>query len=102
MGSGFKKISRGFMTEEEKKNRPKVTLELLKRIWSYLVPYWKQMLLVFVFIVISSILGLLPSVLTGKIIDDGLLKGNLKTLVILVSFSIGVTLVADLIRVAES
>ena len=54
MGTGFKKISRGFLTEEEKKNRPKVTLGLLKRIWSYLIPYWKQMLLVFVFIVFFS------------------------------------------------
>lgn len=102
MGTGFKKISRGFLTEEEKKNRPKVTLALLKRIWSYLLPYWKQMLLVFVFIVFSSILGLLPSVLTGRIIDDGLIKGNLKMLIILVSLSLGVTLIADLIRVAES
>ena len=102
MGTGFKKISRGFLTEEEKKNRPKVTLGLLKRIWSYLIPYWKQMLLVFLFIVFSSILGLLPSVLTGRIIDDGLIKGNLKLLIILVLFSLGVTLLADLIRVAES
>ncbi len=30
-----------FLTEEEKKNRPKVTKEMLKRIFSYLKPYRK-------------------------------------------------------------
>ena len=32
------RISRGFLTEEEKKKRPKVTGALLKRIFSYLEP----------------------------------------------------------------
>ena len=49
-----------FLTEEEKKNRPKVTKELLVRIFSYLKPYWKQLLIVLIAIVISSILNLLP------------------------------------------
>ena len=31
---------RGFLTDEEKKNMPKVTRALLKRILSYLTPYW--------------------------------------------------------------
>ena len=39
-------MGRGYLTEEEKANRPKVTLPLLKRIFSYLVPYWKQLLIV--------------------------------------------------------
>ena len=38
---------RGFLTEEEKANRPKVTKQLLLRIFSYLKPYWLQFLLVF-------------------------------------------------------
>lgn len=92
----------GFLTEEEKENRPKVTWPLLKRIFSYLKPYWKQMAFVLVCIIISSVLGLLPSVLTGKIIDDGLTKGNMRTLVILILLSLGVTLGANLIRVGES
>lgn len=92
----------GFLTEEEKQNRPKVTLPLLKRIFSYLKPYWKQMTFVLVCIIISSVLGLLPSVLTGKIIDDGLTQGNMRMLVILILVSLGVTLGANLIRVGES
>ena len=31
---------KGFLTEEEKKNMPKVTKGLLVRILSYLKPYW--------------------------------------------------------------
>lgn len=92
----------GFLTEEEKANRPKVTLSLLKRIFSYLLPYWKQMLIVLGCIVISSILGLLPSVLTGRIIDEGLIARDLRMLVILIAVSLGVTLASNLIRVAES
>jgi len=92
----------GYLTEEEKANMPKVTLPLLKRIFSYLAPYWKQMAVVLICIIISSAFGLLPSVLTGKIIDEGLIGQNMRMLVILIITSLGVTLGANLIRVAES
>ena len=92
----------GYLTEEEKANMPKVTLPLLKRIFSYLAPYWKQMAVVLICIIVSSAFGLLPSVLTGKIIDEGLIGQNMRMLVILIITSLGVTLGANLIRVAES
>jgi len=93
---------RGFLTEEEKANRPKVTKTLLRRIGSYLRPYWKQMALVLVAILLSSILGLLPSILTGRIIDDGLIGRDLDALIRLIALSLGVMLAANLIRVLES
>lgn len=95
-------MSRGYLTEEEKENRPKVTIPLLKRIFSYLKPYWKQMVIVLICIIISSVLSLLPSVLTGMIIDEGLIGRNMKMLILLILTSLGVTLGANLIRVAES
>lgn len=95
-------MSRGFLTEEEEANKPKVTLPLLKRIFSYLVPYWKQLLVVLGCIILSSVLGLLPSVLTGRIIDEGLIGRNLKMLIILIVASLGVSLGSNLIQVAES
>lgn len=61
---------RSFLTEEEKKNRPKVTKALLKRILSYLKPYIPQFLLVFVALAISAVLGLFPSIITGQIVDE--------------------------------
>jgi len=95
-------MGRGFLTEEEMENKPKVTMALLKRIFSYLKPYWKQLIIVLICILFSSALSLLPSVLTGKIIDEGLIGRNMKMLIILIVASLGVTLGANLIRVAES
>ena len=92
----------GFLTEEEKANQPKVTGALLKRVFSYLVPYWKQFLLVLVCLLVSSVFTLLPSILTGKIIDDGLIGRNMKALLTLILLSLAVTLGANLIGVAES
>ena len=92
----------GFLTEEEKANRPKVTGELLKKIFSWLKPYWKQLLVVFLAICVSSVFSLLPAVLTGRIIDDGLIGQNLKQLIFLICLSLGVTLGANLIGVLES
>lgn len=91
-----------FLTEDEKKNRPKVTKDLLKRIFSYLRPYWKQMLVVLFAIIISSILNLMPSVLTGKIIDEGLIGRSLQKLILFIVLSLAVTLGANLIGVLES
>ncbi|MBP5754078.1 MAG: ABC transporter ATP-binding protein, partial [Treponema sp.] len=87
---------------EEKANRPKVTGELLKKIFSWLKPYWKQLLVVFLGICVSSVFSLLPAVLTGRIIDDGLIGRNLKQLIFLICLSLGVTLGANLIGVLES
>ncbi|MBR6917042.1 MAG: ABC transporter ATP-binding protein, partial [Clostridia bacterium] len=95
-------MGRGPLTEEEKKNRPRVTLKLLKRIFSYLTPYKWQLAVVLGCILISSVLGLLPSVLTGRIVDDGLLGQNLRILIILITASLAVSLASNLIRVAES
>lgn len=90
-----------FLTEEEKQNKPKVTWSLIKRIFSYLAPYWKQMILVLLLITLSSFFSLLPSILTGKIIDDGLIGRNLDILIKLIILSLAVTLGANLIGVAE-
>ena len=91
-----------FMTEEEKAAQPKVTMALVKRVFSYLKPYWKQLVLVLVCIAASSVFVLLPSILTGKIIDEGLIGRNLELLIFYIVASLSVTLIANLIGVAES
>lgn len=91
-----------FMTEEEKAAQPKVTPELLKRVFSYIKPYWKQFTLVLICIALSSVMNLLPSIFTGKIIDDGLIGRNMKLLIIYIVASLGVTFIANLIGVGES
>lgn len=91
-----------FLTDEEKKNRPKVTKELLIRIFSYMKPYWKQFGLVLIAILFSAILTLLPSVLTGRIIDEGLIARSMKALVKYILLSLAVTLGANIIGILES
>lgn len=92
----------GFLSDEEMQNKPKVTKELIKRIFSYLKPYWKQMLLVLAAILCSAILTLLPSVLTGKIIDEGLIARSMRALIKYIILSLAVTLGANLIGILES
>ena len=91
-----------YMTEEEKANQPKVTPALLKRIFSWLVPYLPQLILALGCIVLSSACSLMPSLLTGRIIDEGLIGRNMQALVFYIALSFGVTLGANLIGVAES
>ncbi|MBR3167625.1 MAG: ABC transporter ATP-binding protein [Erysipelotrichaceae bacterium] len=95
-------FGRGFMSEEEKASAPKVTKELVLRVLSYLKPYWKQMVLVLIAIIVSSSFNLLPSILTGKIIDEGLIGRNMDALVRFIILSLAVTLGANLIGVLES
>ena len=58
---------RGFLTEEEKQNAPKITKELIFRILKYLKPYWFQLLIVFAIITEPSLRYL--SLITGKFRD---------------------------------
>ncbi len=61
---------RGFLTEEEKLNKPKITKELIARILGYLKPYKWQFLLVILALAVSAVLGLMPAAVTGKIVDE--------------------------------
>ena len=70
MPPGGPRGPRGFLTDEEKQNIPVVTKQLLVRIFSYLKPYSLQFFLVFAAIVLSAVIGLLPSMITGRIVYE--------------------------------
>ncbi|MBQ9109033.1 MAG: ABC transporter ATP-binding protein [Oscillospiraceae bacterium] len=93
---------RGFLTEEEKQNMPKVTSKLLLRILSYLRPYWFQFLLVFVAIFLSATVGLLPSIITGRIVDEALMGRDMALLVQLLLAAFITLAVSQVIGVLES
>ncbi len=101
-GNGFKGGRGGFLTEEEKQNSPKITAPLLKRMFSYLIPYWKQLIVSVLAIITSSVFGVFPTILTGRIIDEGLLQQDLPVLIRLIGLSFGVLIIANLISVVES
>ena len=93
---------RGFLTDEEKQNLPKVSAALLKRILSYLKPYWPQFLLVFAAILLSSVFGLLPSIITGRIVDEALVGQNMQLLVKLLLIAFVTLSASQIISVLES
>ena len=93
---------RGFLTEEEKSSMPKVTKELITRILSYLKPYWPQFILVFVTIILSASIGLLPSIITGKIVDQAIVGENLALLIKLLILAFVTLTASQVIGVVES
>lgn len=72
---------RRFLTAEERENKPEISKELLLRILRYLKPYRLQFTGVFIAILASSVIGLFPSILTGRIVDEALTGQNLNLLV---------------------
>ena len=94
--------SRGYMSREEKANRPVITWPFFVRVMSYLKPYWKQMILLLGAIGLASWLNLLPAILSGRIIDEGLIGQNFDRLIWLIVQSFLVILLANLIGVVES
>ena len=93
---------RGFLTEEEKKNMPKVSGALLRRILSYLKPYLLQFFLVFAAILLSAVLGLLPSIITGRIVDEALVGRNMRLLIQLLIMAFVTLAGSQVISVLES
>lgn len=93
---------RGFMTEEEKAAAPKFTLKLFKRILGYLKPYWLLFVFVFIAIIISSVLGLLPSMITGRIIDEAITGRNMSYLIQLILAAFATLVASRAISVLET
>ncbi|MBR4010334.1 MAG: ABC transporter ATP-binding protein [Clostridiales bacterium] len=93
---------RGFLTEEEKKNKPKVDKKLIKRIASYMKPYKLQFALVFLAILLSAVIGLFPSIITGRIVDKALLGDDMGLLIKLLLLAFAALTASQVISVLES
>ena len=91
-----------FLTDEEKANMPKVTKALLKRILSYLKPYWLQFIFVFLAILIAAVVGLVPSIVTGMIVDQALVGNDLQYLIQLLLVALAAMATSQLIGVLEN
>ncbi len=89
------------LTEEEKKNAPKLTWPLAKRILAWLRPYKGRLALVLICITVSGILSVVPSLLTGQMIDKGLYEGDVALLIRLALLSLFVLVLSNLISAGE-
>jgi len=92
----------GMASDEEIKNRPKVTKELIFRIFSYLKPYRIWLFFCIITIVLISVLNVMPAVLTGRIIDEGFIGGDFSLLVMLIAASLGVMIASNLLSLFEN
>jgi len=93
---------RGFLTDQEKENLPKVSWDLIKRILGYLTPYWVKFLMVFATILLSSVLGLLPSIITGRIVDEALVGRDMALLIKLLLAALVTLTASQLVTVVTS
>ena len=93
---------RGFLTDEEKENLPKVNKALIMRILGYLKPYWIQFVFVFIAILLSAVVGLLPSIITGKIVDEALINKDMTLLIRLLLMAFATLAISQIIGVLES
>ncbi len=93
--------ARSFLTDEEKKNMPKVSAELLKRIFSYLKPYLLQFIIVFITILAAAVVGLFPSIITGRIVDEALIGKDWSLLIKLLIAAVITLAVSQAISVLE-
>ncbi len=98
---GGRRGPRPELTEEEKKNAPKLTWALAKRVLSWLKPYWFRLLLVLLCITVAGILSVVPSLLTGQMIDKGLYGGDVPLLIRLAGFSLLVLIISNIISAGE-
>ena len=92
---------RGFLTDEEKNNLPQVDSKLLIRILSYMKPYWLQFVFVFVAILISAVVGLLPSIITGRIVDEALINKDMTLLIRLLLMAFATLAASQIVGVLE-
>ncbi len=93
---------RGSRFYKQTDEKVKITKSLVFRIVHYFKPYWKQMAVIFFTILLTSVLGIIPSILTKSIIDTALPKGNEKLLAEDIILSFVTSLSLSLISVGQS
>src|SRR5581483_9497233 len=84
------------------KDRPAVTRALLKRILSFLVPYWREGVVIVVCLAIGAAIGLAPPLMIRALIDQALPEKNTQLLFLLVAGMVGFPLLGGLISVLQS
>ncbi|MDI3310956.1 MAG: ABC transporter ATP-binding protein [Thermoanaerobacterium sp.] len=93
---------RGKRFYRETDEKPHITKSLILRILKYFLPYWKLMIVLFMTVISTSVLGVVPSILTKNVIDIALPEKNLKLLVIYILLSFATTLLLNIITVGQS
>ncbi|MFS8501134.1 MAG: ABC transporter ATP-binding protein [Caldicoprobacter sp.] len=99
MGRG---MGLGRMRFEDSKQRPQISKEILIRILKYLVPYWKQQIIILLCLLAISGLDLIPPIITKNIIDVAIKNKDMALLGFLTLASIAATILSGLISVGQN
>lgn len=90
------------LDKEIKANPSKITKKMLYRIYSYFKPYYLQLSLIITAILAAASLGVLPAILTGRIIDEGFIGGDFQMLLTLIAASFGVLALSGFVGLVQS
>lgn len=88
--------------EDESAEKPKLTKQILVRIMRYFVPFWKQMILAVIAILLAALLGLVPPIITRNIVDVALPQKSMQLLFGYIATAVGTTLLLQLLHVGQS
>ena len=81
--------------------RPDIDRALLRRVWSYGKPYRRQLIGVIVTVLVISSLGVVPSLLTRRLIDEALPNKDLGQLTLLGLGIVSLPLLSSLIGIVQ-
>ncbi len=98
----MRRINNRELDREINEQPPTITLQILKRIYLYLKTYTLQVVLMMAIILVAALLGMLPAILTGRIIDEGFIGGDFNQLISLIGASFIVLLLTGLIGLTQS
>ncbi|MEZ4516473.1 MAG: ABC transporter ATP-binding protein [Chloroflexota bacterium] len=88
-----------YLRYDEEQDRPVVTRELLERVWSFAKPYWPQIIMILVLILISTGIGLITPLLMRSMIDTAIPEANTSLLNLLAIAMIAIPLVDGVLGV---
>jgi len=77
-------------------------MQILKRLFGYLTPYWKTLVLSAVLLVGRAAIELVPPLFQKEIVDQVIVAGDLSRLAPLIAVLVGVYGLTQLIRVADN
>jgi ATP-binding cassette, subfamily B, bacterial len=73
-----------------------------RRIFAYITPYWRRLMLVLVLSLFSTILGLAQPYITKLLIDEALLRQNMRALTLVAALMVVVTVLGFVLNIASS
>ena len=90
-----------FIRAEESKNKTRIDRQLLRRVFTYARPYWLDVTLLLVAIILISLIELIPPLLYRRLIDQVLPNHDYRGLTILAIGMVSIPIVSGLLGVIQ-